>query len=91
MRRLSLARAVISPRCRASSGRGRAIFAGAASRDVAVAMEAISAMPRQLGSKHKYVLAREAISSKLSCIWVDEPPSFILESLINDVTMFANQ
>ena len=38
-----------------------------------------------------HVLAREAISLKLSCIWVDEPPSFILESLVNDVTMFANQ
>ena len=33
-------------------------------------------------------IAREAMASKLSCNWVDEPPSFILEGLVNDVTIF---
>ena len=31
-------------------------------------------------------LATLAIQSKHTCIWVDEPPSFILEALVNDVT-----
>ena len=30
-------------------------------------------------------LARECFNSRISCIWVDEPPSFILQSLLNDV------
>jgi ribonuclease HI len=32
-------------------------------------------------------LARDSYSSKLSCTWVDEPPRFILEKLLNDVIM----
>jgi hypothetical protein len=31
-------------------------------------------------------IARFCFSSKASCNWVDEPPSFLLEKLINDVT-----
>ena len=38
-----------------------------------------------------HILAGEAISWKVLRIWVDELSSFILESLINDLTMFANQ
>jgi hypothetical protein len=30
-------------------------------------------------------------ASKLSCIWFDDPPSFILEALVNDATIFPNQ
>jgi ribonuclease HI len=37
------------------------------------------------------VIARVAITSKSSCIWVDEPPSFILEALVNDVTVLGDQ
>jgi hypothetical protein len=33
-------------------------------------------------------LASLAIRSKNSCIWVDEPPSFIIEA---NVTLFSNQ
>jgi hypothetical protein len=33
-----------------------------------------------------HVLARECFASKLSCNWVDEPPGFLMEKLINDVT-----
>jgi hypothetical protein len=33
---------------------------------------------------------REAMASKLSCNWVDEPSSFILEDLINDVILFGD-
>jgi hypothetical protein len=36
-------------------------------------------------------LARRAFSSKSSCIWVEVPPSFILEDLVNDVTILMNQ
>lgn len=36
-------------------------------------------------------LAREAMKSKLSCNWVDEPPSFILGALANDVTIIQYQ
>jgi len=36
-------------------------------------------------------LASLAVQSKHACIWVDEPPSFILEALVNDVTLFSNQ
>jgi hypothetical protein len=32
-------------------------------------------------------LARFCFSSGNSCIWVDEPPSFILDKLLNDVTI----
>lgn len=36
-------------------------------------------------------LARIALSLKNSCIWLDEPPTFILEHLVNDVTCLSNQ
>jgi len=36
-------------------------------------------------------LARVAMQSKLSCNWVDEPPSFILAALVNDVTIANDQ
>ena len=36
-------------------------------------------------------IARVAITSKSSCICVDEPPSFILEALVNDVTVPRDQ
>jgi len=31
------------------------------------------------------------VQSKHACIWVDKPPSIILEALINNVTLFLNQ
>ena len=36
-------------------------------------------------------LARNALISSSSCTWVDKPPSFILNALGNDITLFANQ
>ena len=36
-------------------------------------------------------IARVAITSESSCIWVDEHPSFILEALVNDVTVPGDQ
>jgi ribonuclease HI len=36
-------------------------------------------------------LASLAIQSKNSRIWIDETPSFIIEALVNDVTLFSNQ
>jgi len=34
-------------------------------------------------------IAREAMTSKSSCNWVDKPPSIILEAFVNDVTLFG--
>jgi hypothetical protein len=34
-----------------------------------------------------HTLARDSFSNKTSCNWVDEPPSFLLDRLINDVTI----
>jgi len=36
-------------------------------------------------------IARRCFISRQSCIWVDEPPSFLLEYLMNDVTIQMNQ
>jgi ribonuclease HI len=33
-------------------------------------------------------LARQAMISKVNCIWDDDPPSFIVQLLANDVTIF---
>lgn len=38
-------------------------------------------------NKVAHSLARECFNSKLSCNWVDEPPSFLLQPLLNDVTI----
>jgi hypothetical protein len=32
-------------------------------------------------------LARHGLSTKSTCTWVDEPPSFLLPSILNDVTI----
>jgi hypothetical protein len=32
-----------------------------------------------------HVLARESFLNKNSCNWVDEPPGFVLDDLLNDV------
>jgi ribonuclease HI len=34
-----------------------------------------------------HTLARESFIHNLSCTWVDEPPSFLLDKLLNDVTI----
>ena len=34
-----------------------------------------------------HVLARHSFSSKVSCNWVDEPPGFLLDALVNDATI----
>lgn len=36
-------------------------------------------------------IARRCFTNKLSCMWVDEPPSFLLEYLMNDVTILMSQ
>jgi hypothetical protein len=35
--------------------------------------------------------ARECFISKVSCSWIDEPPSYMLQSLLNDITLVDNQ
>ena len=42
-------------------------------------------------NKVVHELAKVALSAKEICIWVNEPPDFILESLVNDVILFDNQ
>jgi hypothetical protein len=37
-----------------------------------------------------YELARIALQKKLTCNWVDEPPRFLLRTLVNDVTILQN-
>lgn len=36
-------------------------------------------------------LARQAVISRKSCTWVDEPPGFLIPVLMNDVTLFSNE
>jgi hypothetical protein len=36
-------------------------------------------------------IARNSFQLNLSCIWDDDPPSFVLPFLINDVSVFENQ
>jgi ribonuclease HI len=36
-------------------------------------------------NKVAYSLARECFTSRINCNWVDEPPSFILDRLVDDV------
>ena len=40
--------------------------------------------------KVAHEVARLAMASKLSCNWVNELPSFILEALVNDITLFGD-
>lgn len=42
-------------------------------------------------NKVAHELAFNSFSNKSSCIWADEPPSFILATLANDVIMFDDQ
>jgi hypothetical protein len=38
-------------------------------------------------NKAAHVIARESFNSRLSCIWDDDPPRFLVSYLINDVTI----
>jgi ribonuclease HI len=38
-------------------------------------------------NKVAHVLARESFCNKLTCNWVEEPPGFLLDDLLNDVTV----
>jgi hypothetical protein len=46
--------------------------------------------PRESNSV-AHELARVCYQSFNSCIWDDDPPSFILPFLINDVSVFGNE
>ena len=35
-------------------------------------------------------LARQALIGKNSFVWIDDPPDFIRQLLLNDVTIFSN-
>jgi hypothetical protein len=34
-----------------------------------------------------HCIARECFNSKFFCSWIDEPPSFLLQTLLNNVTL----
>lgn len=36
-------------------------------------------------------LARQALIGKNSFVWIDDPPAFIPQLLVNDVTIFSNE
>ena len=42
-------------------------------------------------NKTAHELARRGMQTELNCNWDDEPPSFILESLMNDVISLDNK
>jgi hypothetical protein len=39
------------------------------------------------GNQVAHELARYSFSENISCNWVDEPPTFLLDKLLNDVTV----
>jgi hypothetical protein len=67
-------------------GETSAIFADCV--DLAALIDEVSFhhYPRE-ANEVAHELARECFSAKISCYWVDEPPSFILDKLINDLTV----
>jgi hypothetical protein len=42
--------------------------------------------PRE-ANRVAHVIARNSVDSKSSCSWVDEPRSFVLQTLVDDVTI----
>jgi ribonuclease HI len=41
-----------------------------------------------IGNQVAHEIARFCFSNNISCNWIDEPPSFLLDRLINDVTEY---
>jgi hypothetical protein len=66
-------------------GESSAIFADCVDLVVLIGNASFKHCPME-ANEVAHVLARECFASKLSCNWVDEPPGFLMEKLINDVT-----
>ena len=63
-----------------------AIFADCVDLIVSIGKVIFTHCPREAnGVAHE--LARQCFVSKISCNWIDEPPSFILDKFLNDVTI----
>jgi ribonuclease HI len=67
-------------------GESSAIFADCVDLASLVGNVTFQHCPRE-ANEVAHELAMECFSSKISCNWVDEPPSFILCKLLNDVTV----
>jgi hypothetical protein len=65
-------------------GESSAIFADCVDLAVLVGNVSFKHYPRE-ANEAAHELARVCFSSISSCNWVDEPPSFLLEKLINDI------
>jgi ribonuclease HI len=66
-------------------GESAAIYADCV--DLAVTIGSVSYLHcMREANKVAHSLARESFSRKILCNWVDEPPDFILDELLNDVT-----
>jgi ribonuclease HI len=68
-------------------GESSAIFADCVDLASLIGNVIFKYCPRE-ANEVAHELARFCFSSRSSCNWVDEPPSFLLEKLINDVTEF---
>jgi hypothetical protein len=68
-------------------GESSAIFADCVDLASLIGNVIFKYCPRE-ANKVAHELARFCFSSRSSCNWVDESPSFLLEKLINDVTKF---
>jgi ribonuclease HI len=64
-----------------------AIFAECVDMVTSVGDVSFSHCPRK-ANKVAHELAKFSFSNELCCNWVDEPPSFLLDKLIRDVTEF---
>jgi hypothetical protein len=63
-----------------------AIFADCIDQVASIGTVSFAHCPRE-ANKVAPGLAQECFSSKVSCNWVDEPPQFILDAILNDVTI----
>jgi ribonuclease HI len=63
-----------------------AIFADCVDLVASIGNVSFAQCPRE-ANMVAHNLARECFSAMSNCNWVDDPPSFILESLVNDVTI----
>jgi ribonuclease HI len=64
-----------------------AIFADCVDRVASIGEVSFKFCPRE-ANQVAHELARHSFSSKSSCTWDDDPPRFLLDKLLNDVTKF---
>jgi ribonuclease HI len=62
-----------------------AIFADCVDKAASIGSVTYKFCPRE-ANQVAHTLARHSFSNKMNCNWDDDPPSFLLDSLLNDVT-----